>query len=195
KTTLAQTVWQSLVVARINCFDAKKVETYFNTGVAACAGGQDTGPPLKPAGWVAKAAPASKPSPLSWVAVSGRNVPGTALIAGKHKSGTSLAVCRADMGDGIHPGKVWGANCVVGWGGREVARPSYEVLSVTSDGVKWVGVQPGRSVPANAIVAGKHKSGPNLLVCRADMGDGIHPGKVWNGKCHVGWGGKEVIKP
>jgi len=195
KTTLAQTVWQSLVVARINCFDAKKVEAYFNTGVAACAGGHDTGPHVKPAGWIVTAAPASKPSAFSWIAVSGRNLPSTALIAGKHKSGANLAVCRADMGDGIHPGKVWGANCMIGWGSREVARPNYEVLSASSNDVKWAATRHGQSMPANAVVAGKHRSGPNLLVCRADMGDGIHPGKIWNGQCHVGWGGKEVVKP
>ncbi len=191
KTTLAESVWKALVIARANCFDGKKLDTYLKGGVASCA------PQLAriPVSATTAQPAAATASALTWSAVSGRVLPPAALVAGKHKSGASLVVCRADMGDGIHPGKVWGANCIVGWAGREVGRPTFEVLSAPQGVFNWVPMRQGQALPAQAVVAGKHRSGPNLVVCRADMGDGVHPGKVWNGNCHVGWGGREMIKP
>lgn len=63
-------------------------------------------------------------------------------------------------------------------------------VTPTSQTVAWAAYPP---IPANAVVGGKHRSGPDMQVCRADMGDGMHPGKVWAGKCNVGWGGRERV--
>jgi hypothetical protein len=64
---------------------------------------------------------------LIWIAASNGRVPPGAMVGGNEK-GQSLYVCRAAYQDGLHPGKVIGRNCNIGWGGREVLRPNYEVL-------------------------------------------------------------------
>jgi hypothetical protein len=124
--------------------------------------------------------------------VPGPAVPANATIGGKDASGRDLYVCRSDMGDGIHPGELSGVNCIVGWGGTERAMPDFEVLAMGT-AVSWVSASQG--FPARAIIGGTHASGPAMAVCRADMGDGLHPGKVWNNRCHVGWGGTERVMP
>lgn len=49
-----------------------------------------------------------------------------------------------------------------------------------------------KGVPANAFVGGYEK-GRALVVCRAAHEKGTHPGKVVDGRCNIGWGGKEVV--
>ena len=54
--------------------------------------------------------------------------------------------------------------------------------------LSWVA---GPAIPPNAVIGGK-AHGRDLLICRGTLQDGVHPGKVWEGKCHIAWGGKEV---
>lgn len=64
---------------------------------------------------------------LVWVAASNGQIPPGEVRAGYEK-GRDIVVCRAPYQEGLHPEKVVGSNCNIGWGGREVLRPNYEVL-------------------------------------------------------------------
>lgn len=132
--------------------------------------------------WVPKAAPIA--APLRSVMAGG-------------EPGRLLGICRAAHQNGVHPGKLIGDRCSIGWGGAEVMLEQYEVMaaapSPSAQGVGWA-VSDG-SVPPNALVAGQ-EPGRNLFVCRAPHQNGIHPGKVARGHCVIGWGGKEMsVKP
>lgn len=64
-----------------------------------------------------------------WVPASGGSVPPLAVVGGHEANGSPQYVCRAYYNGGMHPGKVVGANCNIGWGGAEVTLPTYEVLT------------------------------------------------------------------
>lgn len=53
-----------------------------------------------------------------------------------------------------------------------------------------VWVRPGG--PLENVFFGGHENGAPLPLCRAVYQGGTHPGKVVNGRCNIGWGGKEV---
>ncbi|BBL76446.1 DM9 repeat-containing protein [Methylomagnum ishizawai] len=73
-------------------------------------------------------APASR-----WVAASGGTVPEGAVKAGAEAAPgrQPLYVCRASYQGGLHPGKLRSdfKGCNLGWGGKEVVVPDYEVLT------------------------------------------------------------------
>jgi DM9 repeat len=102
---------------------------------------------------------------------------------------SSLFVCRASYMNGMHPGKVFKGLCNISWGGREIPIRDYQVL-VSNGPLSW---QPGQygSLPANAIQGGDYDGGP-LYICQTVYGGGTHPGKLVNGTCNIGWGGREV---
>ena len=62
-----------------------------------------------------------------WVEAPEGNLPPDAFVGG-HEAGRFLAVCRANHQGGVHPGKVVGGNCNIGWGGDEVVARDFEVL-------------------------------------------------------------------
>jgi len=141
------------------------------------------------------AAFAQAPS-IVWVATSGGNVPPTAVAAGKEANGQALFLCRAKYGsdNGVHPGKTRREfnGCNIGWGGKEVAVPQYEVAVSLPAGATW---QPttGANIPATAIMGGQEAAG-GLAICRVNYQGGVHMGKTraaFNG-CNIGWGGNEV---
>lgn len=114
-------------------------------------------------------------------------VPDRAVLGG-HAPAGDLYICRAHYRDGTHPGKLLDRKCLIGWGGREVAVSPYEVL--TLQGGQWKN-NSGGGIPSGAVSGGS-VSGGEMYVCRGDYQDGLHPGKLWHGRCLIGWGGKEV---
>jgi len=68
-----------------------------------------------------------------WVPAANGAVPKGAFIGGQEKN-RKLYVCRVRYKGGVHPGKVVGRNCNIGWGGKEITIPRYEVLVL--EGVK-----------------------------------------------------------
>lgn len=66
---------------------------------------------------------------VRWVAGIGGSAPADAY-AGGEEPGRKLFICRAPYRNGVHPGKLVGKNCMIGWGGREIPGPKYEVLTV-----------------------------------------------------------------
>jgi hypothetical protein len=63
----------------------------------------------------------------NWIPASNGSAPPGAVEAG-HEPGRKLILCRASHNEGVHPGKVIGQTCCIGWGGKEVCLGSYEVL-------------------------------------------------------------------
>ncbi len=57
----------------------------------------------------------------------------------------------------------------------------------------WVKTSGGK-VPAK-VVLGARVGADALGICRAYHKNGQHPGKIYKGKCHIGWGGKEIAVP
>jgi len=126
-------------------------------------------------------------APYSWVTVREGRIPASAVQGGQDQ-GAPIYICRAQYQNGIHAGKVVNRRCNFGWGGREVVLNDYQVL-VERQGVRWVAQ--GQGVPRGAVLAGRVPGG-DLYVCRASHGGGTHIGKLFNGKCNIGWGGQEV---
>ena len=137
----------------------------------------------------------------SWVRASGGWLPRGA-VSGGHAPGGEIYICRTHYQDGTHVGKLWQGRCLIGWGGREVARNSFEVLVSRQGGgnpgggrghAQWVDSRGG--LPRDAVRGGDSPFGP-LYVCRARYRDGVHPGKAVKGQCLIGWGGREVeVRP
>lgn len=63
---------------------------------------------------------------LGWAASNGF-IPSNAIPVGKERR-RILYSCQAEYQGGMHPGKVVGNACNIGWGGREVALAHYNVL-------------------------------------------------------------------
>ncbi|PJI39569.1 DM9 repeat-containing protein [Ferrovibrio sp.] len=56
----------------------------------------------------------------------------------------------------------------------------------------WVnGVSPGDPRLAGAVIGGQ-VGAQAMMLCRARHQGGLHPGKVWAGKCNIGYGGREL---
>jgi hypothetical protein len=59
---------------------------------------------------------------------------------------------------------------------------------------QWVDGGPGSAIPPGAFTGG-FEFGHDLIVCRGSYRGGVHPGKIVNGNCNFGWGGKEIVQP
>lgn len=70
-------------------------------------------------------------------------------------------------------------------------------LNYEGQGINWVRMSRGQSIPNNAISGGTELGGDNsgttLYVCRAAYNGSVHPGKLLNGSCSIGFGGKEIV--
>lgn len=66
-------------------------------------------------------------APLNWVPSSNGYAPPN-VVQGGYENGRPLAVCQTKYNGGMHPGKLVGQTCNIGWGGREVLMPVYNVL-------------------------------------------------------------------
>lgn len=105
---------------------------------------------------------------------------------------SNLYLCRAAYKGGLHPGKLFQGHCNIGWGGKEIVLDRYEVL-VSHWPLHWIATSHD-DIPWGAIRTGFQHDGP-LYTCHAWYEGGIHPGKVVNGNCNIGWGGKEIPIP
>jgi hypothetical protein len=159
---------------------------------------------VRPAAFV-KTMAAAHPERVRWVPARDGERPYNAIRIGRERHGPNagemLYVCRASHLTGIHPGKLIGSACNIGYGGSEVAKSEYEV-AVYSGGSWRVGDRGG------ALVGG-FENNDNLYVCRIEVTRalvqkflptirkahyGLHGGKLLaDGLCHVGYAGQEII--
>ena len=74
---------------------------------------------------------------------------------------------------------------------KSILLASILILSsnITSAQLEWV--EFNGELPSKAVIGGveTHRS---LAVCRCEYKGAMHPGKVVDGKCNIGWGGKEI---
>lgn len=124
-----------------------------------------------------------------WVTTTRGNLPRGA-VGGARAEGRDMYVCRGYYRDGVHPGKYWRGECHIGWGGKEVRLDHFEVL-VQPGGVNWQPASAGH-IPSPCVEGGRDQ-GHTQCVCRGYYRDGVHVGKTWNGRCNIGWGGREVV--
>jgi hypothetical protein len=135
---------------------------------------------------------------VMWVRVElGQAPPSNAIVGGVELSGqnngAALYVCRAEYKGGVHPGKLIGGFCNIGFAGQEVVLSNYQVA--TGKG-SWAKPKNGY---AQALIGGQEAS-RILYVCRANFREysgsgstshGKHPGKIVDGRCNFGFGGEE----
>jgi hypothetical protein len=129
---------------------------------------------------------------LRWVQFSG-SLPSNTVYGGQ-ENGRQLPVCRCDYNGGTHPGKVVGNNCNIGWGGKEIVVPYFDILLNDNAQLSWRSVS-GGSIPAEAFIAG-YENGNPMYVGKGDYAGGVHPGKIFYGGgryiLNIGYGGKEI---
>lgn len=127
----------------------------------------------------------------AWAIVRNGYIPNNAPIGGRQSSGP-LYICHAKYNGSVQPGKALAGKCNIGYGGREIALPNFEVL--VGNNYSWSKMNNGY-IPRNAVVGGYQQdpsyTGP-LYICRTAYGDGTHPGKLIAGKCNIGYGGQEI---
>lgn len=59
--------------------------------------------------------------------------------------------------------------------------------------LRWVNMATGDRLPMNAVVGGSQPvPRATLYICRANYRGGVHPGKLYHGRCNIGWGGEEI---
>ncbi|MGA1133878.1 MAG: DM9 repeat-containing protein [Prochlorotrichaceae cyanobacterium] len=142
-------------------------------------------------------APSVPPGPVPSTIPAGTNgffwtrqFTGAAFPVGQERNQT-LYGCRVAYQGGLHPGKIVGNQCNFGFGGKEIQSSNYEVLSFQgqSNQYQWVRSLSGNDQP---VLGGQEANGTSLALCRADYQGGLHPGKVVNGRCNIGYGGEEI---
>ena len=136
-------------------------------------------------------------SGVRWVdSAVGRQLPSGAIQGGTEQSGYNngmpLYVCRAAYSGSYHPGKLVSGKCNISYGGREIEAQTYQVAVGSGS---WSRPKQGY---VGALIGGQ-EPGRTLYVCRVNFieaGTGIrhgyHPGKVVDGRCNFGFGGKEL---
>jgi len=145
------------------------------------------------------AAPVAAVAPkLAWVRLyQGAPRPASALVAGQ-EGGLPVAICRAAYNGGTHPGKLLGNNgCSIGYGGKEILIPQYEVLTGTpqaQQASKWVAASGGQAAPG-VYIGGGEPGRPQLPVCRAPYNNGVITGKLVAQFCNISAGGREIQAP
>jgi len=123
-----------------------------------------------------------------WKKINNCEVPENAVVGG-YESGRNLIVCRAEYADGIHPGKLVDCSCNIGYGDLEIVSNKFEVL-VSEKDYRWEQVI-NCDLPAGAIRGGIEGE-RYLVICRANYEGGMHPGKVVDCNCNIGYAGKEI---
>lgn len=153
---------------------------------------------------IARVPAAASPREVRWVPARNGERPNNAVEIGRERHGENdgemLYVCRARHEGGVHPGKLIGSTCNIGYGGVEIEKSEYEV-AVYSGGSWRAGNREG------ALVGG-FENNDVLYVCRVEFtrdlvrkslpslrtgNYGMHGGKLLpNGLCNVGYGGQEI---
>ena len=123
---------------------------------------------------------------FEWVrSYTGALIPGGAYVGGQ-EDGTPLLICRAPYLGGIYPGKLAKGNCNISYDSKEIYLHDFDIL--VGQGGQWAPPQPGL---AGAFIAGYERGGP-LFLCQAMYSGGLHPGKIYDGKCDISFAGREI---
>jgi ankyrin repeat protein len=119
---------------------------------------------------------------LRWVRGSG-GTPSNSIVGGSDADGTPLYICRTARNGITITGKVVGTKCNYNWGNTEYTSGSYDIL--VGSGGYW-----SRRLNASTAVVAGGSDDETYYVCKAFTNDGTHPGRLQNGKCNYGYGGR-----
>lgn len=119
---------------------------------------------------------------LRWVR-GGNSIPANAIEGGEDADGSTLYVCRTTHSGTQLPGKVVGNKCNYNWGSTEYSSGNFEILVGT--GEYW-----SRRLDQASAVAGGSSGTQTFYVCRAFTDNGTQPGRMQDGKCNYGFGGR-----
>jgi len=139
-----------------------------------------------------------------WQAATVNQIPRNAVVGGTDIDGRKLVICRAPMGGGVHPGKIYNGMCNFGFAGEEQRVGTFEVLVGNSIERLWVSPSTGfasgstaKPVGGATQAEGGNEHGHSLPICRAKVGPfigaGPQPGKLIGDKCHIGFNHQEVL--
>jgi hypothetical protein len=126
--------------------------------------------------------------PYHWEAYRGM-MPRNAVVGGQ-EGGRILYICQSPYMGGMHPGKLVDGRCNITYAGREIPQTSFRIL--VGKGVHWMRSYSGEM--AAGMVQGGDEKGRPLFICQAKIGRNMHPGKVVEDHCNVGFAGREVEK-
>lgn len=147
----------------------------------------------------------------SWLAMpyGEKRIPQNAMVAGQYPVGTLLYACQASYMGGVHSGWTTAGkgSCSIGWGGKEVALPSFSIWQndwapASNGAVPWNALEFG-SEPSPAPSGGfsipraRYPCVGNDLDGNGNPVAGTSSGKVGLdlGACLFGWGGLEIHQP
>ncbi|MEQ1604449.1 MAG: DM9 repeat-containing protein [Pyrinomonadaceae bacterium] len=121
-------------------------------------------------------------SNLRWVR-GGGSIPSNAVVGGVDSDGDSLYICRTVHSGTTVPGKVVGYKCNYNWGTTEYTSPTFDILIGT--GEYWT-----RDLNTRTALAAATGTNQDYYICSAHTSNGSHPGRLQNGKCNYGYGGR-----
>ncbi|KAF9649654.1 hypothetical protein BDM02DRAFT_3113500 [Thelephora ganbajun] len=138
-------------------------------------------------------------APTTWVLVSGREIPGNAIEAGKEHD-NALYIARAYVEDGLYVGKAGrhlAQGAEIGRQHKSYALQVYEVLIGDPRAVHWVGTH-GLPNPQNLgarhVDAGVDLHGHQIFIAQVSHNGGIHPARASGGAsgAYLAYGDKEL---
>ncbi|XP_053686612.1 uncharacterized protein LOC128736158 [Sabethes cyaneus] len=138
---------------------------------------------------------------FTWIPSEKGLLPKGAVLSGYSSTGEPIYIGRAHHDGSLTPGKINPKHgCLyIAYGGREHARPNYEVLvdakklGEPSVGGKWIPAKSNGPVPPGALVAGNDSDGATIYLGRVFRHGMTLPAKVSPCKrmCHTGDEGLE----
>ncbi len=142
----------------------------------------------------------SKETSLKWAPVNNNKDTSNWFIAGFRRN-NPIYICKAPFKDGIHPGEIYKGKCKITYGGESHLQKVYQVLTGTSDYVKWEYEYFGTGNDKNFIAGFEPINSTNfngrlrpLSLCRTIYKNRIHVGKQFTGYCEINDGNKEITQ-
>jgi len=126
-------------------------------------------------------------------------------VEGGQEGEKTYYICRAEYANGMHPGKIVGGRCNIGYGGNEIEIEQYEVLVGNVSFLVWASTDHyfacgriGSGDHTQSYVIGGWENNQNLYICKGRLTTGLfnknrgeHSGKLIGGRCNIGYGGNE----
>ena len=115
---------------------------------------------------------------VKWEKYDGK-IPTDAVVGGKDANGNDFIVCRCELENGTHSGKVINNQCNASLNGRNRIKDEFDVL-IAKSGTQLNWVKLGDLMPRNAVYVGVEYGFRKIFVGRFKKDNGIHPAKVMN---------------
>ncbi|KAK9765437.1 hypothetical protein K7432_006252 [Basidiobolus ranarum] len=118
---------------------------------------------------------------LHWIPAAGGEIPESAIQGGRENDGKPLYIARTNYRGGVHLGKTAPhlKGIAIGYDGKEISLPTYEVLCGDAMKVRWLKGEGGR-IPQGWLIleGGRESDGKELFIAKTEFNSGEHIGKV-----------------